>query len=661
MAVEVAVRFTPDSLADYDDMFGVDTPLGRFEVPLRGARPIPCLTLPPVLSAGDVVVGNSRTTHVKFQNLGGPGRFRTVPSSFWPGGLASAPTDRASLGPFTLWPLYLDLPHGAEGCLTLEFSPQQPVVAEERVVLVCDNCQVKEFTLRGTGSDIDIILIAIDDRGITADDLSAPLWFGQVSCSCHVDAVVRYAGCWDAVCSQTLTAGWSPWAHVRHKYIQTLTISYGSALYCTKTHSKGLSSLNLSHVVPIQAVPGSCVSRRLLVCNNTALNFPFQWRQTTNRIANGSSVNDSPELALFGSSQQQADFQQAQQMYLHEQQQTNHAEDDEPSDQASSQQQAAEYRDHHGNSTSSTAGPAGFTIYPSSGVIKARETLQFLVTFHPDELQPFIQWSQLLVDRAGATADTYKPNQTGSLHASKTQSQMAAIKGHDVAAASYQPVLQPPAELVRPQANEVMVLELGLEGVTAPCLLDVQPPAINIPGVLTKGDTTEHVLVLSNPSPAPANFRFDELDTADVLPSSGQVPPYSSIEVTVKVNAATPGPLSAVLLCHVGNGITAQIPIRSQVQEPAVEIASSVVDFGLIKIGSSAVKELVIHNPVRTSEAAWVLQQLPQVKVMAQLHTMYAAAGSHCRHHNTGSSHQTPLLCRMASFAVLLLFISSHD
>lgn len=41
--------FLPDSLGDYEDAFAVETPAGRFEVQLRGRRPHPELTLPPVL------------------------------------------------------------------------------------------------------------------------------------------------------------------------------------------------------------------------------------------------------------------------------------------------------------------------------------------------------------------------------------------------------------------------------------------------------------------------------------------------------------------------------------------------------------------------------------------------------------------------------------
>jgi hypothetical protein len=49
MAAEVNVCFMPDSLGGYEDAFTVDSPGGRFEVPLVGRRPAPALSLPLVL------------------------------------------------------------------------------------------------------------------------------------------------------------------------------------------------------------------------------------------------------------------------------------------------------------------------------------------------------------------------------------------------------------------------------------------------------------------------------------------------------------------------------------------------------------------------------------------------------------------------------------
>ena len=51
---QVTVRFVPDSLADFDDAFAVDTAGLRFPVPLRARRPPPSLTLEEDLYVGEV-------------------------------------------------------------------------------------------------------------------------------------------------------------------------------------------------------------------------------------------------------------------------------------------------------------------------------------------------------------------------------------------------------------------------------------------------------------------------------------------------------------------------------------------------------------------------------------------------------------------------------
>ena len=61
---QVTLRFCPDSLADYDDEFAVDTAESRFTVPVWARRPPPSLTLPRDLRVGDVLVGNRRVRSI---------------------------------------------------------------------------------------------------------------------------------------------------------------------------------------------------------------------------------------------------------------------------------------------------------------------------------------------------------------------------------------------------------------------------------------------------------------------------------------------------------------------------------------------------------------------------------------------------------------------
>ena len=51
------MRFSPDSLADYDDFLMIQTEKDAFPLPLLARRSPPCLTLPHVLDCGYCFVG----------------------------------------------------------------------------------------------------------------------------------------------------------------------------------------------------------------------------------------------------------------------------------------------------------------------------------------------------------------------------------------------------------------------------------------------------------------------------------------------------------------------------------------------------------------------------------------------------------------------------
>jgi hypothetical protein len=78
MACHATVRFSPDSLADYEDSLTVVAELMKFTLEVAARRQPPTLTLDSTLDVGYVLVGNDVETRVPFKNIGGSGRFRLV-------------------------------------------------------------------------------------------------------------------------------------------------------------------------------------------------------------------------------------------------------------------------------------------------------------------------------------------------------------------------------------------------------------------------------------------------------------------------------------------------------------------------------------------------------------------------------------------------------
>ena len=80
---QVRVRFSPDSLADYDDFLMIQTEKDAFPLPLLARRSPPCLTLPHVLDCGYCFVGGDGACDFGAQNTGGAARFFIVEKSAW--------------------------------------------------------------------------------------------------------------------------------------------------------------------------------------------------------------------------------------------------------------------------------------------------------------------------------------------------------------------------------------------------------------------------------------------------------------------------------------------------------------------------------------------------------------------------------------------------
>lgn len=173
MFAEVRVRFAPDSLADYDDFLIVQTELDSFPVPLRARRLPPRLTLPPSLDCGYCFVGAMVRVDFDFVNEGGSGRFFIIDRQAWESGdhtpldpLEVSATARTSGPPtvFSVSPTFAELPAGAAGRFSVRFAPEREGPLAHALVLVCDNCEVKELTLTGTGCVASLQLESVGGR-----------------------------------------------------------------------------------------------------------------------------------------------------------------------------------------------------------------------------------------------------------------------------------------------------------------------------------------------------------------------------------------------------------------------------------------------------------------------------------------------------------------
>ena len=149
MTAAALIRFSPDSFGDYDDVLRVETEAGMLEVPLRGRRQPPCLTLDERLDAGYGFVGDQISLMFEFTNVGGAGKFCIVPESLQDEDNPTDIEDQLHLGPFTVTPTAFELQPQETMSLRVDFSPKEVGIREHSFLLLCDNCDVRKLKCYG--------------------------------------------------------------------------------------------------------------------------------------------------------------------------------------------------------------------------------------------------------------------------------------------------------------------------------------------------------------------------------------------------------------------------------------------------------------------------------------------------------------------------------
>ncbi|MGH0139692.1 UNVERIFIED_CONTAM: hypothetical protein FKN15_042979 [Acipenser sinensis] len=134
MSCLYTIRFAPDSQADYEDFILVETQTPYpLLVPIEARCPPPILTLPSVLDCGYCLVSGVKVVEFLCRNEGlSAGRFCIMPKSVWP----------------------------ATNFRVL-FLPSSSDVFKQTFTIVCDNCQVKDIAVTGTGQLIALQLMSV--------------------------------------------------------------------------------------------------------------------------------------------------------------------------------------------------------------------------------------------------------------------------------------------------------------------------------------------------------------------------------------------------------------------------------------------------------------------------------------------------------------------
>lgn len=205
MSVSAVVTFIPNSMGDYAASLKVETegePLpcllavsmycllgsshvngavcvynvgGCFDVMISAQREAPRLSIPSDLDIGACLVGDAMSSIITCSNSGGAGTFRLLQPENYPNVPTDIDWDAAGclrLPPFTVYPITFTLQRGESVNLHIEYVPLTLGVHSSEFVMLCDNCQVRVFTIKGHSKQIDMVISDLNDVPINASDTS---------------------------------------------------------------------------------------------------------------------------------------------------------------------------------------------------------------------------------------------------------------------------------------------------------------------------------------------------------------------------------------------------------------------------------------------------------------------------------------------------------
>uniref|UniRef100_A0A674J3F5 DLEC1 cilia and flagella associated protein n=1 Tax=Terrapene triunguis TaxID=2587831 RepID=A0A674J3F5_9SAUR len=165
MTCQYTIQFIPEYLADYEDCILVETQAPySLLIPIEARRPPPVLTLPRIIDCGSCLVGGVKMTELVCRNEGSSnGKFCIMPKKVWPppNFRAVATIGFVEQGPFGIRPAVFELGPDQAMLLEVMFSPSSPENLKQTFTIVCDNCQINDITVTGSGQLIALELLSV--------------------------------------------------------------------------------------------------------------------------------------------------------------------------------------------------------------------------------------------------------------------------------------------------------------------------------------------------------------------------------------------------------------------------------------------------------------------------------------------------------------------
>lgn len=501
MSCHFPVRFAPDSLKDYDDEIVLQTQAAQQKVvKVKGRRDPPSLTIPPVLDVGFCLVRGFQITQFAIANKGGPGRFCIMPRASWPATSFKSAIQNGSalISPFEIRPSTLELDRGQVALMEVMFKPTVIRSYNQEFTIVCDNCHVQHFCLRGEGQIVRVTLTQVE-RG---------------------DAEVQPG-------------------ELRDRSAQ---------------HLIKFDDLN----------PFTYTERTITVTNHTNVELPFQWR-----IYKPQMTRDIPP----------------------------------PMDEIEGEAplMTAVIRDPEEDRVPEV--DSVFSVQLPNGVLEPLKSVDFKITFAPPVINTFHNVAHLLIQQVPPASQSRRGVSMDGSSTSLEENNQDELSG----------LMR--AESTALGFTDMTALEIELKGQSIPLNVILHPYALYIPGSYLVGNTIKRLFTMANHSFSTITFQWEPVHNQQMIlevePPFGELDPGMAMDLELSITGTEPGHISQTLFCYVLNLLEPlHLHVDTTIKGPEVLIDEPSLNFGLVRLGDTAVKEMTMRSLAQIV-TRWTLQDRP--------------------------------------------------
>jgi hypothetical protein len=186
MAVSCTLAFIPESLGDFEEYITVNTESGTTSVKIIAQREPPNLDLPKDINLGYSLVGDAQRSVILVTNTGGFGNFKLLENNDREEcddyELNAQNIHCLRISPFTVYPAEFALGKGQSVELNFEFIPLKLGKLARKYQILCDNGDLKSYSLLATSKQIQLSTLEINNVEFNDQDKSVyrDLYFNNV-------------------------------------------------------------------------------------------------------------------------------------------------------------------------------------------------------------------------------------------------------------------------------------------------------------------------------------------------------------------------------------------------------------------------------------------------------------------------------------------------